>query len=53
MPCVVSCVQIARGDEAEAAGFEAEALRPVKRAAEALRVIIDSVCLAKTVGVVL
>ncbi len=50
---VVSCVQIARGDEPEAAGFEAEALRPVKRAAEALRVMIDAVCLAKTVGVVL
>ena len=50
---VVSCVQIARGDEPEAAGFEAEALQPVKRAADALRVIIDSVCLARTVGITL
>lgn len=50
---VVSCVQIARGDEPEAAGFEAEALRPVKRATDALRVIIDSVCLARTIGVTL
>jgi transcriptional regulator with GAF, ATPase, and Fis domain len=50
---VVSCVQIARGDEPEAAGFEAEALRPIKRAADALRVIIDSTCLTKTLGITL
>ncbi len=50
---VISCVQIARGDEPEGAGFEAESLRPVKRAADALRVIIDLVCLSKTVGITL
>ncbi len=50
---VLSCVQIAHGDEPEGDGFEAEGLRPIKRAADALRVIIDSVCLAKTVGIVL
>ena len=49
---VLSCVQLVRGDEPEAEGFEAEALRPVKRAADALRVIIDAGCLAKTIGIV-
>ena len=50
---VVSCVRVARGGESEPAGFEAEHLAPVKRAADALHALIDGEILARTVGLVL
>lgn len=50
---VVSCVRVARGDESEPPGFEAEHLGPVKRAVDALHALIDGEILAKTVGLVL
>jgi hypothetical protein len=50
---VISCVQLRRGDGPEPAGFEAEALTPVQRAADALHALIDADILARTVGVAL
>ncbi len=50
---VVSCVKVARGDEPEPPSFEAEALQPIKRVADALHAIIDGSILAKTIGITL
>ena len=50
---VVSCVKVARGDEPEPPGFEAAALSPIKRVADALHALIDGSLLAKTLGITL